>query len=287
FKLHDSWNPPSYQFATPYTQYCSGVWGYGRKHLRVRIGDTDDAIYKTYYLGAAHEDIAGLDCIHNGTNFNGVRLDIANAFADDGHLVEYLDVGNTDSIGGQSSDGKVAVIWINPPPITSCSDQAAFLGQSTYPTVSPRQNFSIYFEVRNNSACTWTDAAGYHLENVQNPLGAPTSWAVADTYPPAAIKRFTIGMTAPTSPGVYRTQWTLKHGSQSFGPNMFIDVTVSATAPPMILTAMAFPFPSMRVTTVPKTLTGLKTRMAAPSPAHSGPSGSATTIRPALTCIRS
>ncbi len=33
-------------------------------------------------------------------------------------------------------------------------------------------------------------------------------------------------MQAPATPGIYRTQWTLKHGEQPFGPPLSVDVTV-------------------------------------------------------------
>jgi len=53
--------------------------------------------------------------------------------------------------------------------------------------------------------------------------------------PPGATKRWDIQMTAPETPGLYKTDWMLKHWSDEFGPYMFIDVTVVSapdTTPP-------------------------------------------------------
>ena len=38
-------------------------------------------------------------------------------------------------------------------------------------------------------------------------------------------------MKAPDSPGTFRTQWMVKHGTTAFGPNMYIDVTAGSSLP--------------------------------------------------------
>jgi len=113
-------------------------------------------------------------------------------------------------------------------------DAAEFVGQSEYPTVEAGQQFSIYFEVRNTGNTTWRDGDGYGLENVNGqPLGAWPRREIGTDVPPGATKRWDIPMTAPSTPGPYRTAWMLKHGDQTFGPYMFIDVTVVPnTTPP-------------------------------------------------------
>jgi len=109
----------------------------------------------------------------------------------------------------------------------STIDDAEFVGQSPYPTVQTGQQFSIYFEVRNTGSTTWRDSDGYGLENINDqPLGAWQRQEIGGDVPPGATKRWDIQMTAPSSPGVYRTQWMLNHWGNTFGPNMFIDVTV-------------------------------------------------------------
>jgi len=76
--------------------------------------------------------------------------------------------------------------------------------------------------------------------SMATPLGANPRQDLGDDVPPNTNKRWTINMTAPTSPDTYRTQWMIKHGDNTFGPNMFIDVTVElsdTTAPSGHVTA--------------------------------------------------
>jgi murein DD-endopeptidase MepM/ murein hydrolase activator NlpD len=109
----------------------------------------------------------------------------------------------------------------------STIDDAEFVSQSPYPTVQAGQPFSVYFEVRNSGNTTWRDSDGYGLENINGqPLGAWQRQEIGSDVPPGATKRWDIQMTAPSSPGLYRTQWMLNHWGNTFGPNMFIDVTV-------------------------------------------------------------
>ena len=106
-------------------------------------------------------------------------------------------------------------------------DDAQFVAQSAYPTVQAGQSFQIYFEVKNTGFGTWRQNEDYYLANVNNtPLGANPRQEVDSDVPPEATKRWAISMIASSTPDVYRTQWMLKHGDETFGPNMFIDVTV-------------------------------------------------------------
>ncbi len=111
------------------------------------------------------------------------------------------------------------------------TDDAQFVSQSAYPTVQVGQSFQIYFEVRNTGATTWRQSDNYYLANLQNPLGANPRQEVGEDVPPGSSRRFTIGLMALTTPGTYRTQWVLKHANTSFGPNMYLDVTVTPAAP--------------------------------------------------------
>jgi hypothetical protein len=109
-----------------------------------------------------------------------------------------------------------------------CQDAAEFVSQSSFPTVQPGQAFQIYFEVRNTGSCTWRQSDNYYLANINStPLGANPRQELGADVAPGTTKRWDINMTAPTTPGTYRTQWMLKHGDNTFGPNMYIDVTVT------------------------------------------------------------
>jgi hypothetical protein len=111
------------------------------------------------------------------------------------------------------------------------TDAATFISQSTYPLVSPGQNFQIYFEVRNTGTSTWQPGS-YWLQNIQNPMGANSQQALTQSVSPNGTYRWTINQTAPSTAGTYRSQWWISHNGTTFGPNMFIDVTVQSGPPP-------------------------------------------------------
>ncbi len=109
-------------------------------------------------------------------------------------------------------------------------DEAQVLSQSEFPTVMPGETFQIFFEVRNVGSSIWNQSEKYYLTNVNNiRFDVDERLSVPTDTPPQAIGRWTFNMTAPVSPGVYRTEWTLKHGDKNFGPAMHIDVTVASS----------------------------------------------------------
>jgi hypothetical protein len=91
--------------------------------------------------------------------------------------------------------------------------------------VTPGQSFQIYFEVKNTGNTTWQPGS-YWLQNLQSPLGASSTQPLSRSVLPNDTYRWTINLTAPTNPGTYRSQWMISHNGTTFGPNMFIDVTV-------------------------------------------------------------
>ena len=120
--------------------------------------------------------------------------------------------------------GAVAQLWWDA--LQLYVDDATFITQSQYPTVNPGENFQIYFEVKNTGTTNWQPAS-YWLENLQNPLGADTEQPLAQSIAPNENYRWTINLTAPSTPGTYRSQWMISHNGSIFGPNMFIDVAVA------------------------------------------------------------
>jgi archaellin len=107
-------------------------------------------------------------------------------------------------------------------------DDAQFLDQSDYPTVTPGQAFVIYFEVKNSGLATWRQRDDYALANVNDSaLGAQQRQAIKGEVAPEDTARWTIQMVAPSNLGIYRTEWRLKHGGQDFGPALYMDVTVT------------------------------------------------------------
>ena len=121
-------------------------------------------------------------------------------------------------------DAKVKVSWSTDTSVC-VTDGATFITQSAYPTVNPGQSFQIFFEVKNTGTSTWQPGS-YWLQNLQYPLGANSQQSLSQSVPPNGTYRWTINQTAPSNLGTYRSQWMISHNGTTFGPNMYIDVTV-------------------------------------------------------------
>jgi YVTN family beta-propeller protein len=114
------------------------------------------------------------------------------------------------------------------------SDAATFVTQSVNPTVSAGQAFSIFFTIRNSGSSVWSPV-GYWLHNINGEtLGAPSNQYFSSPISPGQDLTVTIDMTAPSpsSQQTYRTEWMISNMGTTFGPNMFIDVTVLAAPTP-------------------------------------------------------
>lgn len=125
-------------------------------------------------------------------------------------------------------------------------DSAAFVAQSTYPTVRSGNKFSITFDLKNTGTSTWTPGS-YWLQNMNGtPLGAGQQ-SITTNVAPGQTYHWVINMTAPSAPGVYRTQWGISHNGTIFGPagvSMYIDVTVlPALTPTKTATPILIPLP--------------------------------------------
>lgn len=108
-------------------------------------------------------------------------------------------------------------------------NDAEFLGQSDYITVRPGEIFQIYFDVKNMGFGTWSPAAGYGLASANDTrFGAAARQELGELVIPGRVKRWALTMVAPRDPGTFRTAWQMSHGAVRFGPEMFIQVTVSA-----------------------------------------------------------
>jgi hypothetical protein len=104
-------------------QWANGSVISERDHLRLKAGHAEDAIYGSYYLGAAHHDRL-VECPasplphHEGTLFNETRDLIVKSFQQAGHRIQRIQVGNTQPavqtcLTSEASDGWVAVISLN------------------------------------------------------------------------------------------------------------------------------------------------------------------------------
>lgn len=103
--------------------------------------------------------------------------------------------------------------------------------QSETRQVNPGEIFQIYFDVKNTGFGTWSPAADYYLASDNpNSFGANTRLELNRLVPPGGTNRWVLTMFAPSDPGSYTTIWRMKHGAQTFGPPMSVQVRVLDSA---------------------------------------------------------
>ncbi|MHB0998481.1 MAG: NBR1-Ig-like domain-containing protein [Armatimonadota bacterium] len=90
--------------------------------------------------------------------------------------------------------------------------------------------FNVSITVKNESSSTWTEAAYYRLGAFQDSdpfAGGRQFLAPTDSIAPGQTKTFTFQMVAPSTKGVYRTDWQMvRDGVAWFGQKIDIEVNV-------------------------------------------------------------
>ncbi len=155
------------------------------------------------------------------------------------------------------------------PPVSSggCSLNAAYVADVTIPdntVVQPGAGFTKVWRMRNSGTCDWK--AGTQLVFVS---GEPMTAIGAVPVPAVAAGAMTdisVEMTAPTTPGTYKSVWQLQGpDGQRFGNQVYVQVVVPAppTATPVPPTAApptATPMPTLLpLTLIPPTLVSIPT----------------------------
>jgi len=125
-----------------------------------------------------------------------------------------------------------------PPPPPPSSDDAAYVSQNIPSTLTAGQSYSVSVTMRNSGTTAWTGSAGYRL----NSRGSydNTTWGVnrialaaGDSIGPGQMKTFTFTVTAPATPGPYRSRWSMAVGTAPFGATTpDVNVTVAGAQPP-------------------------------------------------------
>ena len=77
----------------------------------------------------------------------------------------------------------------------------------------------LQIEVRNAGVETWR-AGQVVLSNVTRPLDAETTRPLAADTPPGQTVKWEFRVRALGSPGVYKSEWQLKHADEAFGPTL-------------------------------------------------------------------
>ncbi|HEY3445109.1 MAG TPA: NBR1-Ig-like domain-containing protein [Myxococcales bacterium] len=93
----------------------------------------------------------------------------------------------------------------------------------------PGQSFTKTWTLKNTGATPWTKAGGYSLAwQQEEPFGAlPRTWpGAAESIGPNASKTWSVPMTAPLVPGIYRGYWRMDRGGFAFGATIWVEIVV-------------------------------------------------------------
>ena len=112
-------------------------------------------------------------------------------------------------------------------------DNSAWIANSPALTVSPSQQYKVYFTFKNIGTTTWSSDGGYalvcdtfHHNNNACMEGQPVDLGT-QTVAPSKSFTFYIRLTAPTASGTYSSAWSIKHNGIIFGwVNAYVQITV-------------------------------------------------------------
>ena len=111
-------------------------------------------------------------------------------------------------------------------------NQARWVSQSVADdtVLAPGETFSMTWTIRNAGTSTWT--AGYMLRFFSgNAFGAPNENLIGQDVLPGGTIDITLQMTAPTTPGDYRSDWVMATESRgNFNEGVFLKISVVTPA---------------------------------------------------------
>jgi len=84
----------------------------------------------------------------------------------------------------------------------------------------------------NTGSAEWRVGQGYALQNVNGqPLGSPARVELAADTPAGTVASWSLTLQAPSTPGVYRSEWRMVQGSQPFGATITVELRVLGVNP--------------------------------------------------------
>lgn len=104
------------------------------------------------------------------------------------------------------------------PATTDCTNRVTYVADVSIPdntVLAPGQEFVKTWRLRNDGDCAWT--TGYALEFVEgDAMGFTGSQLLATPVEPGQEAEITVTLTAPASPGTYRSDWQLSNEQGTF-----------------------------------------------------------------------
>lgn len=115
--------------------------------------------------------------------------------------------------------------------VVSCpTNGARIISYSIPQVVAASSNFNATVTVMNEGSSTWTESTAYRLGAFQDSdpfADGRQHLAPGDSIAPGQYKVFTIPMKAPSTKGVYRTDWEMvRDGVEWFGQKIDVEVSV-------------------------------------------------------------
>lgn len=140
------------------------------------------------------------------------------------------------------------------------TDGASFVSKtiSDNTTMTPGQNFTQVFRMRNSGTTTWTPGANdYTLNFVSgSQMGAPSYVTLTSSVSPGNEVDISITMTAPTNPGTHTGNWRMNNSSSiPFGDQVWVQIVVpsSLLPPPTLISPGLLVAPGTSVSTTTPT----------------------------------
>jgi hypothetical protein len=118
----------------------------------------------------------------------------------------------------------------------SGTDAAQYVSESAPydgATVQAGQTFTKSWTLRNTGTATWRNSCNHKFAfDGGERFGAPEYTDVGGDVAPGQTKTFTLNMTAPSTPGLYRGYWKMdRYGTGRFGDRVWVEVNVVASQP--------------------------------------------------------
>ena len=125
-----------------------------------------------------------------------------------------------------------------PPPTATlgCSDTMQFVSDVTVPdntVMTPGQNFTKTWRIRNTGSCTWSTAYDTVFVN-GNSMGAQSTTALAGSVPPNATVDISVSMSAPSTNGTYRGDYRMRNDKDVLFGGFYVLIVVGPTPAPTV-----------------------------------------------------